>query len=256
MSSDSPRCLGFVLDGPLQSWGTASRFQRRGTNHHPSKSGVAGLLAAALGLTKGSEHERATLAAIADLRMTSVLLPRSRWWARNSTEYTPLPLHRLTDYHTVGGGYDKTTQPLHIPRKAKGGPADNAIVSQREFLTDARFAVLLQAQQDPAILKEIATALNNPIWGVWFGRKCCLPAQPIQPVLGESVEAVFPQLLHQCRLPNRPLNAWEREEETEDLTEAHATFNDQPVSFGIGQSSGAQGREFRLRRVRLRRPSD
>lgn len=253
MSTEAPRCLGFVLDGPLQSWGTASRFQRRGTNHHPSKSGVAGLIAAALGLPKGSAREHDTLAAIAALRMTTVLLPRNRWRARTAAHYTPLPVLRLSDYHTVGGGFDKATHPLHIPRKAKGGPADNATVSLREYLMDARFAVLLEARQDDTVLKEIAVGLNNPVWGVWLGRKCCLPALPIRPVLGSSAGTVFPELLHQCALPDRPLDAWEREEETDDLAEANATFDDQPVSFGTGKSSGAQGREFKLRRVRLRR---
>lgn len=40
------------LAGPLQSWGTASRFVRRGTDRWPSRSGVIGLLAAARGLRR------------------------------------------------------------------------------------------------------------------------------------------------------------------------------------------------------------
>lgn len=262
MSTETPRCLGFVLDGPLQSWGTASRFQRRGTNHHPSKSGVAGLIAAALGLPKGTDRERQTLAAIAALRMTTVLLPRNRRHARNTTDYAPLPIRRLSDYHTVGHGYseadswEKLMMIWNAERKIRKSNGVYAPVAEfREYLMDARFAVLLEAHDDGTGLKEIAAGLSNPVWGVWFGRKCCLPAQPIQPVLGASAEAVFPQLLRQCVLPDRPLDAWEREEETDDLDEANAAFDDQPVSFGTGKSSGAQGREFKLRRVRLRRGS-
>lgn len=74
-------------------------------------------------------------------------------------------------------------------------------------------------------------------------------------MLGDSLEAVFRQLLNQCGLPERSLDAWEREEETNHLAEANATFDDQPVSYGSGKSSGAQGREFRQRRVRLIRSS-
>ena len=37
------------LEGPLQSWGTSSRFPQRDTGFEPSKSGVIGLLCAALG---------------------------------------------------------------------------------------------------------------------------------------------------------------------------------------------------------------
>ena len=37
------------LSGPLQSWGVQSRFSIRDTGLEPSKSGVVGLLCAALG---------------------------------------------------------------------------------------------------------------------------------------------------------------------------------------------------------------
>ena len=37
------------LAGPMQSWGTQSRFFTRDTGHEPSKSGVIGVLCAALG---------------------------------------------------------------------------------------------------------------------------------------------------------------------------------------------------------------
>ena len=37
------------LQGPLQSWGTTSRFDERDTQLEPSKSGVLGLVCAALG---------------------------------------------------------------------------------------------------------------------------------------------------------------------------------------------------------------
>lgn len=38
------------LAAPLQSWGADSKFETRKTNREPTKSGVIGLLAAALGL--------------------------------------------------------------------------------------------------------------------------------------------------------------------------------------------------------------
>ena len=37
------------LQGPMQSWGTTSRFDERDTQLEPSKSGVLGLVCAALG---------------------------------------------------------------------------------------------------------------------------------------------------------------------------------------------------------------
>ena len=56
MSTDGS-CLALMLDAPLQSWGFESRFQRRTTGLHPTKSGVIGLICAAMGLAKGSTEE-------------------------------------------------------------------------------------------------------------------------------------------------------------------------------------------------------
>lgn len=254
MSPDSQGVLGFVVDGPLQSWGSASRFQHRATNHHPSKSALAGMIAAALGLAKGSEAERAGLAALSKLRLATVLIPRdTRWKPDDGSDYQPRTVRRLRDYHTVGGGYEKDVDPLHLPRRASGD-AGGTVLTTREFLLDARFAVLWSG--DAATLERIAAALRDPVWGIWFGRKCCVPATPVAPVIGESLAEVFGVLLRQAGLPELPLERFEREEETTEIDLADAGFDDQPVSFGDGLNSGVGGRAFGLRRVRLHRPSN
>ncbi|NLE97041.1 MAG: type I-E CRISPR-associated protein Cas5/CasD, partial [Propionibacterium sp.] len=43
------------LAGPMQSWGDSSRFTTRSTRREPTKSGVLGLLAAALGRPRTAE---------------------------------------------------------------------------------------------------------------------------------------------------------------------------------------------------------
>ena len=40
------------LAAPLQSWGMDSKFETRKTNREPTKSGIIGLLSAALGLRR------------------------------------------------------------------------------------------------------------------------------------------------------------------------------------------------------------
>lgn len=54
-------CLGMRLEGPLQSWGTSSQYNRRQTDVRPSRSAVTGMLCAALGLYRGSLEESAFL---------------------------------------------------------------------------------------------------------------------------------------------------------------------------------------------------
>ena len=84
------------LSGPMQAWGVQSRFGVRDTTREPSKSGVVGLLAAALG--------RPRYAAIDDLAAL-------RMGVRVDREGT-----LLRDYHTAQEVY-----------RAKGG------VKQTEF---------------------------------------------------------------------------------------------------------------------------
>ena len=46
------------LAGPLQSWGVESKFETRRTQSYPTKSGVIGLLAAALGYPRDAPLDR------------------------------------------------------------------------------------------------------------------------------------------------------------------------------------------------------
>lgn len=242
--------LALVLDAPLQSWGFESRFQRRLTGLHPTKSGVIGMICAAMGLAKGSNREKEMLPNLRELRMTSISIPRKQInpWSGDTTE---LSLRRLEDFHTVGGGYDKEAQPQFIPRKASGGPCDNPTVTHRQYLLDARFGVILEGER--ALLESVAAALQNPIWGVWFGRKNCIPAAPV--CAGgpcATKEEAWKALLSAARLPRvLAVEKFDRVEEVYDFVQGTDSINDQPVSFGDGTSSGPDVRHFATRRLNV-----
>lgn len=48
------------LAAPLQSWGNSSKFETRTTEKMPTKSGVVGMLAAAMGLGRNADLEKLT----------------------------------------------------------------------------------------------------------------------------------------------------------------------------------------------------
>ena len=236
--------LALMLDGPLQSWGFSSRFQRRTTGLHPTKSGIIGLVAAAMGLAKGSPEERAMLPELAKLKMSSIAIPRQQTnaWTGETTE---LAAQRLEDFHTVGGGYDKKTQPQFIPRKASGGPSDNPTVSRRQYLLEARFGVILAGER--ALLERVVVALQDPVWGVWFGRKNCIPAAPIYRDLFNTE----PQALR-ALIGDRSIETLTTVTEVKDFAEGTDSISDQPVSFGDATSSGPDKRQFAVRRIAVK----
>lgn len=151
--------LRIWLAAPLQSWGTSSRFEVRGTDLAPSKSGVIGMLCAALGRTRGQSVDD-----LAALRFGVCV-------ERRGTV--------LRDFHTVGAG----TDPVITASGAKG----RGIVTERLYLQDAAFVVGLEGT-DVTLLTALGDALSAPRWPLALGRKSCPPAGPL--VDGDSIVAV------------------------------------------------------------------
>lgn len=130
--------LAFYLDAPMQSWGASSKYQYRETSAFPTKSAVVGILAAAIGIDKHSSNEAERLAPLNQLRLTAVRLPKS-------AHGCPLNSTRLTDFHTVGGGYDKSAslrEKMSIPQKASGAPF-GTVITRRTYLTEISFIAIL-----------------------------------------------------------------------------------------------------------------
>lgn len=138
------------LSGPMQSWGVQSRFTVRDTGLEPSKSGVVGLLCAALGRRR---HE--PVDDLADLTM-GVRVDQEGTMAR--------------DYHTAGkGGILKASGQVDRRR---------LVVSNRYYLADARFLVGLEGD-DLTLLRELHNALRDPHWPLYLGRKAFVPGEPV-----------------------------------------------------------------------------
>ncbi len=134
------------LVGPMQSWGVSSRFTVRDTLREPTKSGVVGLIAAALG--------RPRTAAIDDLAALRMGVRIDQ------------PGRVAMDYHTAQNVY-----------RASGGHKDTE-VSRRYYLADAAFLVGLESG-DGTWLARIHQALRNPRWPLFLGRKAFVPAEPV-----------------------------------------------------------------------------
>lgn len=213
MQTNNP-VLALYLDGPMQAWGYQSRFNRRTSLSYPTKSGVLGILCASLGVPKSDVD---TLGELAALKMEVLSLRLSSRWI---------------DYHTVGGGYEPGS--LNIPRIADGKRAKDAAITFREYLSDAKFGVLLSGAY--SLLERCDSALRNPKWGLWLGRKACIPASPIaQGIFVNRDEAIN----HLKQISNGEIQRCITD--VEDFEQGTDTLPDLPLNFDT--------REFSMRRV-------
>ncbi|WP_324715612.1 type I-E CRISPR-associated protein Cas5/CasD [Carboxydochorda subterranea] len=135
------------LQGPMQSWGTRSRFDERDTALEPSKSGVLGLVSAALG--RGRDEDISDLAA---LRM-GVRVDRE-----GALRY---------DYQTA-----------QEVLRADGAGLQPTVQSRRYYLSDAAFLVGLEGPDRP-LLEAVYQSLRAPRWTLFLGRKGYLPSAPV-----------------------------------------------------------------------------
>lgn len=142
------------LVGPMQSWGTISRFDQRDTGKEPSKSGVIGLIAAAMGTDRENWIDLEPLT-----RLTMGI--------RHDRPGVP-----KRDYQTAGCA---TTDTII---KADGKPSKDGVPSHRDYLADAAFLVGLECD-DRFLLERIYAALQNPAWTLALGRKSYVPSEPI-----------------------------------------------------------------------------
>ena len=166
--------LALFLRAPLQSWGVSGRFGERPTMSFPSRSGVLGLLAAATGIDRSDDIW---------LERASKMRFSVRAYRTGS---------RLSDYHTVGGGYDKDClrERRCIPAKAEDGKPGNTALTRREYLQDAVFGVVISGD-DESFLEQVANGVQDPVWGVWLGRKSCIPTEPVFAGLVDSEDAAW-----------------------------------------------------------------
>ena len=130
----------------MQSWGTRSKFDDRDTDLEPSKSGVIGLVCAALGVTRDDTERTLELAAL-------------RLGVR-----VDHPGVLRTDYHTA--------------QMRPGDPKTNTVQTWRAYLSDAAFLVGLEGNNID-LLERCNAALKNPTYPLSMGRKAFPPGLPL-----------------------------------------------------------------------------
>jgi CRISPR system Cascade subunit CasD len=134
------------LSGPMQSWGIQSRFSNRDTGLEPSKSGIIGLICAAMGRSRQED--------ITDLA-SLVMGVRVDWQGTIERDY-----QTALNVAKAGGGKPKSCEP-----------------SDRFYLADAVFLTGFEGKAE--LIEDMQKALMNPVWQFYLGRKAFVPGLPV-----------------------------------------------------------------------------
>lgn len=205
--------LTLQLAGPLQSWGVSSRFAWRTTAPAPTKSGIVGLLASALGWDRTAD-----LRDLAELRL-GVRVDQ--------------PGTRVRDFQTAHHADTRRSMPL----------------SERFYLADAVFVAAVEGGDE--LIHRLYDAVRQPHFLPYLGRRSCPPAQPVE--LGVSAADIATALETEPWRASAWYQKRVREEhvyldvflETAPTEQAAEIQRDQPTSFD------PRHRQYELRAVRI-----
>lgn len=129
------------LTGPMQSWGTSSRFETRMSDYYPSKSGVIGIIAASLGYNRDEDEKIQKL---------------------NDLDFAV-----RVDQEGV------LKKDFHIAIKLDdNGNAEKPYVTNRYYMEDAVFVVAI-SHEDEVWIEEILQGLKYPYFQPFMGRRSC-----------------------------------------------------------------------------------
>lgn len=209
--------------GTVQSWGYDSRFDTRRTLDFPTRSGITGILLAALG---ASGTQETLLAELAEYPLTVYSFDDE-----NNLS--------MTDFHMVGNGYgDSWWEKMMSPKTSDGATpvGGGAKLTYRQYLLDRCFGAVWQMPE--AVCEKFAAALQQPVYSLYLGRKCCIPSELIFQGIAESANSALAKLTllaekHQLspRYAYREVDA--RGEDTETILLA-----DVPFRFGLHKVYG------------------
>lgn len=164
--------LTFRIYAPLSSWGEIAVGESRHSASCPSRSGLLGLLGAALGLKREDETSQELLEQSC-LFAVKVLSPGTL----------------LRDYHTIQVP-DAVKKYRYTTRREElilGARRLGTILSSRDYRQDAQSIVAVKNSQNAFYsLQDMRSALMFPKFHLYLGRKACPLSLPMAPRIAHA----------------------------------------------------------------------
>jgi CRISPR system Cascade subunit CasD len=165
-----PAYLTATLYAPFASFGGLAVGERRESETRPTRSGLIGLLGAALGIERADEAGQQAL---------------SLYGFATQTSAGGQP---LTDYHTAQMPGQKRNRRFFTRAGELGVPKTelNTVLTSRDYRMDTLFIWAIWPREGSVwTLHELATSLNRPRFSLSLGRKSCPLGLPLAPHIGD-----------------------------------------------------------------------
>lgn len=164
------RFLLFTLYAPMGSFGEIAVGERRMGWARPGRSAVLGLVAAAMGIERTDDEAHRNL--------------EEGLYYAVKTEATGRP---FIDYHTAQTPRSSKAALFATRRDELTAGELSTVLSVREWRSDAFFTVVLWPRAAGATdLDGIASALSNPRFSLYLGRKAAPLGLPLNPAILEA----------------------------------------------------------------------
>ena len=159
--------LPLTFLGVLQYYASPNSSSIKGTfptEDHPTKSAVVGMIASALGYERGAVASR-------------------ELYDKLDVKYEIIKEGSIfTDFQTVKPLKSQDNY-MNKHHTNKFTTVSGALITKQgelkyvNYLQDAEFKVYIGA--DEQTLEEIYNAIRNPVYALYFGKRCCVPNKPI-----------------------------------------------------------------------------
>lgn len=159
--------ISLILDSPLQSWGASSHpgIDFRTTLRHPTKSGIIGIISAAMGIDRSSPEEPKLIKSLSQ-QISVKFFELSKPFIYPQRQVV---VQKITDFAAIGN---------YMLAEGKKKAIGKYVISKKQYLCDITFIAILEIENEE-LSKKIESSLKNPKWGIWLGRKCCIPSLPL-----------------------------------------------------------------------------
>jgi CRISPR system Cascade subunit CasD len=179
------RHLMLALEGPLAAYGAEMVDARGPVRDWPGGSLLTGLLANALGYSRGEREAHARLQ------------QRLRFAVRVDRNGS-----RIRDFQTAKlEKDDKGWTTRGEPEGRKGATYDTPHIRERDYVADLALtvAIVLEPPDEAPDVDALARALDRPARPLFLGRKPCLPSRPILEAVIDADDPLHAFSLHESR---------------------------------------------------------